>query len=67
MNKLCIFFIGAVLYAANVEAPSRADDLYIISGQVTGSLANEPVPYATVSVAFVQAPAQYVHTKLFVK
>ena len=45
----------------DVKNLSTGSNPYIITGQVVDSLANEPVPYATVSVAFAQVPAQYVN------
>ena len=61
MNKFILLLIGVAICAATVEAQSRAGDLYVISGQVIDSLANESVPYATVGVAFVQTPTQFVN------
>ena len=61
MNKFFIFLLGAFFCAATVKSQVPARDFYTISGQVIDSLANDPVPYATVSVAFVQAPTQYVN------
>jgi outer membrane receptor protein involved in Fe transport len=61
MHKFFIFLIGAVLCTATVKAQNRATALYSINGQVVDSLANEPVAFATVSVAFVQAPTQFVN------
>ena len=50
-----------ILCSATVVAQVRSSDSYSISGQVIDSLSNEPVPYATVAVAFVQDPTQYVN------
>jgi len=60
MNRFFTLLLVAVLCTATVEAQERTSDLYTISGQVIDSLANEPAPYATVGVAFVQSPTQYV-------
>ena len=65
--KIFSLFFGAVLCTATVEAQVRASDSYIISGQVIDSLANEPVPYATVAVAFTRVPAEYVNTTVISK
>ena len=59
MKKIFILLIGAVLFTIPAWAQNRAGDLYSVSGQVVDSLTNEPVPYATVSVAPVQAPTQF--------
>jgi len=61
MNKFFSLLLGAVLCAATVEAQVRTSDSYSISGQVVDSLSNEPVPYATVGIALVQAPTQFVN------
>ena len=61
MNKFFTFLFVAVLFTVIVEAQVPARDVYIISGQVVDSLNNEPVPYATVGVAFEQMPAQFVN------
>ena len=61
MKKLFILLIGALLCVATGQAQERAQDLYSVSGQAVDSLTKEPVPFATVAVAFVQAPTHYVN------
>jgi outer membrane receptor protein involved in Fe transport len=53
--------IVAILFTATVAAQERTADVYNICGLVIDSLTNDPVPYATVAVAFTEAPAQYVN------
>jgi len=61
MKKLFFSIIAAVLFTVTAGAQVRATDLYTISGQLVDTLTNDPVPYATVSVAFAQSPAQFVN------
>ena len=62
MKKLIILvLLFGIVCATMVEAQERSGDTYIISGQVVDSLSNEPVPFATVSVAFEQTPTQYLN------
>ena len=60
MKQFLTLLIGVVLCVATVKAQDRARDLLTIAGQVVDSLANEPVPFATVGVAFVQTPTLFV-------
>ena len=61
MKKLLTLLIVAALCATTVTAQNRADDLFTVTGQVIDSLSKEPVPFATVSVAFAQTPTQSVN------
>ena len=60
MKKLLTFLTVAALCIATVTAQNRAGDLFTVTGQVIDSLANEPVPFATVAVAFTQTPTTFV-------
>ena len=60
MRKLLTLLIGAVLCAATLTAQNSTGDLFTVTGQVIDSLDNEPVPFATVAVAFTQTPTQFV-------
>ena len=61
MKNLFFLLLAAVFYFTSVEAQQQTGETYTISGQVIDSLSNEPVPFATVSVAFVQTPTQPVN------
>ncbi len=67
MKKCLILLVGTVLYSVSlINAQTGAKpgkdvkDLYTIGGQVVDSVADESVPYATVSIAAAQMPKQVV-------
>ena len=61
-KRLVLLF--SVLFAVTlvaVKAQERSGSLYAVSGQVVDSLSSQPVPFATVGVAFAESPGQYVN------
>ena len=61
MNKAFFLITIATFLTVAVAAQERAADLFTVSGQVVDTLSNEPVPFATVGVAFAESPAQFVN------
>ncbi len=60
MKKCFILLVGLFLCFIPINAQNTAKDLFTVNGQVVDSVANEAVPYATVGVASVQTPNQFV-------